>query len=326
MKDKIKWGIIGPGKIANKFASDLMLSNNAVLQAVASRDFEKARAFTTNYGASQCFDSYEEMLDSTEIDVVYVATPHPFHFEQTMMCLRQGKAVLCEKPMGIDSGEVVQMVNEARKKRLFLMEGLWTRFIPAIEKVLESIENKAIGELISLNADFGFKGDTNPEGRLYNKKLGGGSLLDIGIYPIYLSLITLGIPNTIKALARMSATGVDTYCSMLFDHPNGAKATLESNIESETPIEAHIYGTEGFIKLHRRFHHTQKLTLHRYDGTETVYELPYTGNGYLHEIEEVNHCLMNHQTESYKLPLQTSLNLISIIDRVKEEIGLRYVG
>jgi predicted dehydrogenase len=202
---------------------------------------------------------------------------------------------------------------------------LWTRFIPATEAFLDLLREKAIGELLFMHADFGFKTKYDVNGRLYDKKLGGGSLLDIGIYPIYLSLITLGIPSEIKAMARMTDTNVDSYCSMLFDFESSAKAILESTIEANTRTEATIYGKSGTIKLHRRFHHTEKLTLNR-NGVSKIFEIPYLGNGYLHEIQEVNYCLDRGDKESSKLPLSISLDLISVIDRVKKEIGLSYPG
>ncbi|MEY2924840.1 MAG: hypothetical protein RLZZ337_1388, partial [Bacteroidota bacterium] len=170
---------------------------------------------------------------------------------------------------------------------------------------------------------FGFKGDMNLKSRVYDKTLGGGSLLDIGIYPIYLSLLALGQPIDISAIASMAETEVDGTCSMLFTYPNGAKASLESSIESDTPTEAYIYGTEGIIKLHRRFHHSEKMSISRAGIDETI-DLKYTGNGYVHEIEEVNNCIAKQLTESPKLPLATSLDLVSILDRVREKIGLVY--
>ena len=176
---------------------------------------------------------------------------------------------------------------------------------------------------MSLRADFGFKGDSNLESRVYNKKLGGGSLLDIGIYPIYLSLLTLGIPMDITAMVRLTETGVDSYCALLLSYENGAKASLESTIEADTPTEAHIYGTSGTLKLHRRFHHTEKIT-HSQHGIETLLDIKYKGNGYVHEIEEVHNCLLNHAIESSKLPLKTSLDLSVILDTIREKIGLDY--
>jgi predicted dehydrogenase len=323
MNRKINWGIVGLGKIANTFAADLRLSKNSIIRAVASRNIEKAKSFSEKYNAVNFYGSYEELVANPEVDVVYVATPHAFHFEHTMMCLKEGKGVLCEKPLGMKRSEVEVMIREAKTRNLFLMEGLWTRFIPATEKVLEIIDNKTIGDLMFVRADFGFKADPDFESRIYKKSLGAGSLLDIGIYPIYLSLLTLGVPNEIKAMARMTDTDVDSYCSMLFGYENGAKAILDSTIEADTPVEAYIYGNKGTLKLHSRFHHTEKLTM-VVDRVKTEQEIKYDGNGYIHQIEEVNRCLMNGETESSKIPLTLSADLIGTIDRVKAEIGLKY--
>jgi len=319
-----KWGIIGLGNIAKKFASDIQLSKNAILYGVASRDIEKAKVFSEKYQSNHYYGSYEELAKNPEIDVIYIATPHTFHFENTMMCLKNDKSVLCEKPLGINSDEVKTMLKEAKSKKLFLMEALWTRFIPATEKLIELLQNKVIGDIISIRADFGFKGDLKLEGRTYNKKLGGGSLLDIGIYPIYLSLLTLGVPVNIKAMARMAETGVDSYCSMLFDYENSAKANLESTVEADTPTEAYIYGTKGHIKMHTRFHHTEKISLYQYGELTQVFDIKHKGEGYIYEIEEANKCLRNNSLESTKLPHSVSLNLITLIDRIKDKVGLSY--
>ncbi len=323
-KTHINWGIIGLGKIANRFANDIALSGNAVLYAVASRDLTKAKNFSQKYNAFKYFNSYEKLLKDPDIDVVYIATPHTFHFENVMKCLKYGKHVLVEKPMGMNGKEVSTIINEAKSRNLFLMEGIWTRFIPATKKLIELLKLNIIGDIISVKADFGFKAYFDPQSRIFNKSLGGGSLLDIGIYPIYLSLLVLGIPADIKAMARITETGVDSYCAMLFDYQNSAKAMLESTTEADTPIESYIYGTEGYIKLHRRFHHARKISVHINGKEEKVYDLDYEGEGLLYEIQEVNTCILNNETESKKLPLTTSLSLIQIMDQVKEKIGLRY--
>ncbi|MBU1368682.1 MAG: Gfo/Idh/MocA family oxidoreductase [Bacteroidetes bacterium] len=320
---KINWGIIGPGKVAGKMAEDLQLSDHAVLYGVASREREKAEAFAERHQAVRCFDSYEALAMAPEIDVIYVATPHTFHYEHTMLCLKHNKAVLCEKPMGIDSGEVKRMIEEAKKRKVFLMEALWTRFIPATEKMLELLDSKAIGDLIFLRADFGFKADAGPEHRIFNKKLGGGALLDIGIYPLYLSLLTLGMPTEIKAMARMTTGGVDSYNAQLLDYENGNKAMLESTFEADTPIEANLYGSKGSIKLHSRFHHSESLTLNQAGKQSEVIKLPYTGHGYYHEIEEVNRCLLAQALESSRLPHGDSLKLIGLIDQIKRQLELQ---
>lgn len=323
MHKKINWGIIGLGNIASKFASDLQLSDTAILHGVASRSMDKAITFAEKHNAKKAYDSYEALVNDPEIDVIYIATPHVFHFENTMLCLQHNKAVLCEKPLGINSTQVQIMIEEARSRKVFLMEAIWTRFMPSYQKVLELLDDKAIGDIISIRADFGFLGELNTENRLYNKKLGGGSLLDIGIYPIFLSLLVLGMPTDINAMARITATEVDSFCAMLFNYENGAKAVLESTFEVDTPTEAYIYGTEGTIKLHRRFHHANTITLYT-DEKETVFELPHAGIGYIHEIEDVNSSIRNGETENSKLPLAFSKQLMTIIDQVKAKIGLKF--
>ena len=323
MSKIVNWGIIGLGTIANTFTKDLLLSNTGKLYAVASRNLEKAKQFSKKYNAIVYYDTYEALAEDPNIDIIYIATPHALHFEHAMLCFSKGKAVLCEKPMGLDKDQVETMIKEAKSKNVFFMEGLWTRFIPATEKLLELIKQNVIGDIISIQADFGFKADIDLEGRLYNKKLGGGALLDIGIYPIYLSLLVLGAPKEIKAMARMTETNVDSYCTMLFNYKNKAIANLECTIEANTPIEAIIYGSKGHIKLHKEFFFTKQLTVEK-NGIETIIDLDITGTGYFHEIEEVNYCISNNLKESTKVPLNTTLELITIIDRVKTLIGLDY--
>lgn len=323
MSQKVRWGIIGPGKIAHNFASDLQLSETGILYGVASRSIERATTFAEKFNAKKTYNSYEALANDPEIDVIYIATPHVFHFENTMLCLQQKKAVLCEKPLGINLTQVQTMTREAKAQQTFLMEAIWTRFMPSYQKVLELLNENAIGDIVSIRADFGFLGEYNTENRLYNKKLGGGSLLDIGMYPIFLSLLILGMPNNIDAKARITETGVDSFCAMLFDYENGAKAVLESTFEVDTPTEAYIFGTKGKIKLHRRFHHANTVTLYK-DNEETVFELPHSGIGYIHEIEAVNENIRNNDTENTLLPLAFSEQLMTIIDQVKAKIGLQY--
>jgi predicted dehydrogenase len=324
MAQKVRWGIIGLGKIAHKFATDLQDSKTGVLHAVASRTREKANEFALKYKAQKAYDSYEALAKDADIDIVYIATPHVFHFENTLLCFTHHKAVLCEKPMGINSTQVNTLIATAKAKNLFLMEAIWTRFMPSYAKLLELLETNTIGDIISIRADFGFQTTVDPKGRLYNKKLGGGSLLDIGIYPIFLSLLVLGMPSEVQATARITATEIDSFCAMLFSYKNGAKAVLESTFEANTPTEAYIFGTKGTIKLHRSFHHANTLTLIK-NNEETVFELPHSGFGYIHEIEAVNDCILNATKENSKLPLEFSAQLMEIIDRVKAKIGLQYV-
>jgi len=324
MEKMIKWGIIGLGNIAHKFAADLLLVDGVCIEAVASRDSQKAKDFAHQYHSKKAYSSYQELAEDPEVEIIYIATPHAFHYGNTMMCLRAGKSVLCEKAFGMNSKEVESMITEANTRNLFLMEALWTRFIPATEKLLELVVQNTIGQIKHIRADFGFIADKNPNRRLFNKELGGGSLLDVGIYPVYLSILLLGLPKEIIAKAQMTKSHVDSFCAMLFDYTNGAKAILESHIESTTPVEAYIYGSKGSIKMHKNFHHSKELTIHLEGEEPSSIQIEYIGNGYYHEILEVMICLRNKKTESSKMPHQMSIDLIKTLDRVRSEIGLTY--
>ncbi|MGB7784631.1 MAG: Gfo/Idh/MocA family oxidoreductase, partial [Salinimicrobium sp.] len=211
---EIKWGIIGPGQIARKFARSLQEVDDAQLYAVASRTLERAEAFAEETGAAKAFGSYEEMLMDAEVDVVYIATPHVFHKEHTLLSLKHGKPVLCEKPFAINRAQVKEMISNAKEKRVFLMEAMWTPFLPHIIYLREVLSSGKYGKVKRLTADFGFAAAFDKNGRLFKKSLGGGSLLDIGIYPIFLALHTLGKPEKISAKAQMSSTNVDEVCEV----------------------------------------------------------------------------------------------------------------
>ena len=326
MADKIKWGLLGTGKIAHKFAADLRLVQQAELTAVASRSIEKAARFGAQFHAVKQYGTYLELANDPEIDVVYIATPLVFDLDNTLMCLKAGKCVLCEKPMGMNAREVGAMLREAKSSNLFLMEALWTRFIPATEKLIEVIEKEVIGKITNLQSDFGYAAGYDPESRLFNKKLGGGALLDIGLYPVYLSLLLMGMPAIIRASAVITDSGVDASCAIQFGYENGAHADLVATLQENTPIEALIKGTKGSIKMHKRFHHTEKLTVTVFGKSPEILNMPYLGNGYFHEIEEVISCLQNHEIQSRKMPHAMSMNLIATLDKIRKEINLTYEG
>lgn len=321
----INWGIIGLGKMARIFAEDLVQVETARLYAAASRTKDKATAFATDFNAEKAYSSYEQLIEDEKIDVVYIATPHAFHFDLAMQSLRAKKHVLCEKPMCMNLQQTQELIAEAKKQKRFLMEAIWTRFMPSTKKVIALLNEKRIGNLISIEADFGIKPVFDSDSRLFKKSLGGGSLLDIGIYPVFLSLLCLGKPSKINAMARKTTTGVDNSCNMLFDYVSGEKAILKSNFESETPCEAELFGSKGSIKMHSRFHQSEKIeVLDEHRNTVEIFELPYQGNGYIDEIEEVNSCIHEGKTESDLLPLEFSLHLAQILDGVKKEIDLTY--
>ncbi len=323
------WGIIGLGKIARQFADDLRLLPNARLHAVASTSQERATAFAAEFGASHVYNRYADIVHCPDLDVVYVATPHPFHCENTLLCLENGLPVLCEKPFAMNMAEARRMVGAARRNRVFLMEALWTRFIPAIEQVFQMVEQGEIGELHTIKADFGFKMPFDPASRLYNKALGGGSLMDLGIYPALLALSFFGKPEpeNIFAAATFTATDVDESCAFTFQYPAGRLAIGHSTIAANTSLGAHLYGTEGTIFLHPRWHHTQKITVSHYQGRQESFrdlDIPYVGRGYSYEAAHVMQCLENELFESETLPLEFTLDLVETLDTIREKVGLVY--
>ncbi len=324
MKRTYNWGIIGLGKIANKFAHDLQLAKDASLYAVASRSIEKATEFGQKYNAKQCYGSYDELLNDPNIEVVYIATPHAYHCELAIAAMERGKAVLCEKPIGVNKDEVEKMITTSKEQNVFLMEALWSRFIPATEKLHSFIENKAIGELKMVRADFGFKGEFDPTKRLFNKELGGGALLDLGIYPIFFSVLALGVPTEIKALATMFPTNVDSSCTLIFGYGNDQSAILDISLLTDTPVECWIHGTKGSLKMSNPFHHSKEISLYKNRELVETYTVDYVGLGYYHEIIEVQECLSNGKIESEKVPLSLSSELITIMDKIRSQIGLEY--
>ena len=324
MGKTINWGIIGLGNIANKFAHDINLHPNSKLYAVASRSNNKAIAFKNKYNSKLSFGSYEKLAKCPEIDIVYIATPHVFHFENTMMCLKEGKSVLCEKPMSMNTKQSEEMIALAKSKNLFLMEALWTRFIPTTKKVIELINDNEVGRIKNIKSDFGFNANLKLRNRLLDNKLGGGSLLDIGIYPVFMSLLLLGLPKKITANATINKNNIDTNFNAVFDYGNNIESILESSFEKQTPTEVLINGEKGSVKLHSPFLFSEKVTLSIKGKYDEVININYTGNGYYHEIEEVVNCLINKKTESEKLPLSFSLDLIKLLDKIRIKIGLKY--
>jgi predicted dehydrogenase len=320
----INWGIIAPGRIAGKFAQDLLLASGARLHAVASRSLEKAAAFAERYSAPHAFGSYEALLDCPDLDVVYIASPHAFHCEHALLCLERGIAVLCEKPLAMNAGQVEKMIATARRKNTFLMEAMWTRFFPLMKQTIELVKSGAIGDLRTIRADFGFHSKDTPDGRTFSKALGGGSILDVGIYPVFLTLILMGKPEKITVHATHTATGVDESCSMTLHYAGNRMAQLYSSVVTQTAVEAWIYGTKGRIHLPSRFHHPKQLTYGDYYSAETTFHHPYPGNGYQFEIEEVMSCLRQDKKESEKMPLALSLELMEVLDEIVRLAGVTY--
>ncbi|MFZ9332586.1 MAG: Gfo/Idh/MocA family protein [Chitinophagaceae bacterium] len=323
----VRWGILACGKIAKKFAADLKLVGDVELIAVASRDIVRAKQFAVDYPAKYIFGSYEALVNCDEVDAIYVASPHSHHHEHTMLCLNHGKAVLCEKAFAINQHQAKEMIDLARAKKVFLMEALWTRFLPHYLKVREMIAEGKLGELKGILANFGFKPPEPVSPRLFEPALGGGSLLDIGIYPVFLAQSILGVPDSITAKMDPAPTGVDEQCSMVFHYKNGMTASLFSTLASNLETDADIFGTKGRIRLTNRFYEPS-ATIQFYPDiitSRTIIPIEKEpGWGYQHEIRHVNDCLQKGLTESDVWTLDDTLNLMKTLDAVRAIMGLRY--
>jgi predicted dehydrogenase len=326
MKKKIKWGILGCGKIANKFASDLKLVDDAELFAVASRDLNRGEAFKTQHGVPRLYTNYQEFVNDGELEVVYVATPHGFHYEHVKLCLDHHKAVLCEKAFALNYQQASEMINVARANKVFLMEAFWTRFIPQYQKVLEIIDEGTLGKIKLIQADFGFKASEPVPQRLYDPILGGGALLDIGIYPVFLAQSLLGEPVEIQSMISAYPSGVDEQSLINLKFANGALATLCCTFAADTPVEAMIAGTEGRLHLRNRFHNAIG-TIELIKGSEKAKSLKVKkekGYGYQFEARHVNECLQRGLTESPVWKFSDTLALMTTLDKIRQVTSMRY--
>ena len=324
MEKSYRWGILGAGRIAEKFCTAMSVVQGSQVYAVASRDVVKAKVYAEKFNAAKSYNSYEDLVKDENIDIIYIATPHAFHYEQAMLCLNNGKAVLCEKPLSLSAEQSLKMIAAATEKKLFLMEGMWSRFMPSIEKMLSLIKEDAIGKPQYLSVDFGFTAPYYIDGRLFNKSLGGGSVLDIGVYAIFLATLVFGEPACVKSISKLSATGVDEYANMILQYPGGETAHLLTSIIFNTSLEAEIIGTKGSIKIKNPWYKATEFTLCIKDAEPQDFSLPHESNGFEHEIREVMHCLDNGLLQSPKMSHEFTLFVSKIMDEVLEQAGVSY--
>lgn len=323
MTDVIRWGILGTGKIARAFATALKDTPGATLAAVASRSIGGAQSFANEFDAPAAYGSYQELADAPGVDIVYIATPHPLHAANAMMLLNGGKAVLCEKPFTMNRREAEQVVALAREKKLFLMEAMWTRFLPALAEVRRVIESGEIGPVHQLTADFGFLATKDPLHRVNNPELGGGALLDLGIYPLSIASALLGPVTTVQAQAELGETGVDLQTSFSMKHAGGAMSICCCSFKARSPVELTVAGEIGHVRMNTMFHRATSVTIATASGTRTV-ETPYIGNGYAHEAIEAGRCLRDGLLESPAMRHDETLSLMGLLDTIRSQIGLRY--
>jgi predicted dehydrogenase len=319
---KIRWGIIGLGNIANQFATDLQLLEDAEIVAVASRDIDKANAFAQKYNGPKAYDSYDALFADKNVDIIYIATPHNSHAELSIKALENGKHVLSEKPIALSYTDAIRMTEASRKHNKFFMEAFWTRFIPSVQDALTKVENGEIGAIKYLKADFNFIGNETPGSRLFDKQSGGGALFDVGVYPLFLSYIMCGIPNEILAKSIFHKNGIDLQTSIILQYEN-AQATLHTSIVSESDMKAVIAGTKGRIELNAPWFMANGYAIIKEDK-EIAFSFPNLGKGYSYEAIECHNCIRNNQIESKLWSHQNSLDLSKIVEEIKNQVGLEF--
>jgi predicted dehydrogenase len=352
---KIRWGILSTGKIAHSFAQGLRHLPDAELAAVGSRTQAAADRFGDRFSVARRHGSYEALAADPDVDVIYIGTPHNLHCENTIMCLEAGKAVLCEKPFAINAAQAERMIAAARRKNLFLMEAMWTRFLPSMIELRRLVAEGIIGDIQMIEANFGFPADFKPEGRLFNPELGGGALLDLGIYPLSFAYYLLGRPSRIQSMADLGSTGVDERAGVILGFPKGQIAVLHFSLTADMPCEATIMGTKGRIRVHAPIFRPEKLTISRralappktsrvpeavkriakhpllapitnrlIGPRNQVLSLPHEGNGYNYEAAEVMRAVREGRLESPRMPLDESLDIMRTMDRIRAPWGLKY--
>jgi predicted dehydrogenase len=317
------WGIIGTGWIANKMAEALHYVPQSKLYAIGSRSLDKAQEFATNYNC-KAYGSYEELLNDTLVDIIYVATPHSYHCANTLMAIAKGKHVLCEKPFAVNGQEVKKMIDAAREKNVFLMEALWTRFNPRLIKVKEIIDSGMLGKVKLLTSNFGERKPFSPDNRFFCNDLIGGALLDMGIYSLFTALFLLGKPKSITATGTIGATGVDTNCNVNLVYDDDTFATIYTSLLAETDSNTTIFCEKGDIHLSQYVYAPNQITITPLNGKPEDIVVDVNENLYAYEAIEVINCLENQKNQSDKWTWDDSVMIMNIMDEIRREIGLVY--
>ena len=324
MKNNFKWGIIGTGGIAGEFANDLSYLNNHTVAAVGSRKLSTAQQFASKYPDCVGYASYSELVADPNLDGIYIATPQNFHVEHTILALDAGKPVLCEKPFAINTSEVELMVNTATQNQLTLIEAMWTRFLPHIEIVRKIINSNVLGNIHTLQADHGQRLSESNKPRLWDPALGGGALLDLGIYVVSFAHLILGVPDKITAKSNFTDKGVDEQTSAIFEYKNGAQAILNTTLRNSTPCRAVISGVNGWLEIDRTFYNPAAMRVVLNDGTKTEYPNNYKGHGLREQAIEFSRCVGSKLIESPLMPHEESIGVMRSMDKIREQIGLHY--
>lgn len=322
----IRWGIIGAGGIAERFAEACKNTPGASLSAIASRNIEKANDFGDRFGIEHRFGSYEAMAESDKIDAAYVATPHGLHGPNAILFMNKGKHILSEKPITVNSKELQKMIDSAKENKVFLMEGMWPRLVPGVLKLLEIVESGQIGEVKGIEGRFCYEMSNEPDHHAFKPEFGGGSILDVGCYCLSFASWFIKSPvEEIKAVADIGENNqVDEHACYLLKYENGAMSSLTSAMMVKKPSDGHIFGTKGRIDVTGRFYAAENFTVHLYDGESTDYHMPFYGNGFEEEIMEANECIRAGKLESDILTHAQSMFIMEQMDAIRKIIGVKY--
>jgi predicted dehydrogenase len=321
-----RWGILGAGGIAAKFAADLTLSPTSQLAAVAARDADRATAFAAAHGAARSYGSYQALVADPEVDVVYIATTHAQHHEHALLALRAGKPVLVEKAFTLNAREAREVVAQARTQQVFCMEGMWMRMHPLIRQAQQIVHSGQLGELVSLRADLSRVFPYSPTHRLYDLSVGGGALLDLGVYPINFAWLMFGRPDVIVATGSLAPTGSDATVALQWGYADGRVAQVHCSAVAGSPAGGLVCGTRGWLEAGPRVHHPERLVLHTDDGDTVIESEPPVGNGFGHEIAEVERCIAAGFGESPLFPLAESVAILESVDEARRQLGVRYAA
>jgi predicted dehydrogenase len=325
MADRVRWGIAATGGIAQRFATGLSETDDAETVAVASRTVERAEEFGAEFDIPHRHGSYEALAEDPDVDVVYVASPHSRHEADTLLFLEAGKHVLCEKPFALNEAQARRMVDTARERDLFVMEAIWSRFLPAYVRLGELLADGVIGDVVSVDADFGIRFPYDPMHRLFDLALGGGALLDLGIYPLQLATLVLGPPRDVHAVANLTEGGADEHVAAVLAHEPGALSTIRAATQVTLACTARISGTEGVIDLPIFMHCPSSLSVSTIAGVD-VHDVPIVGEGLRYQVAEVHRCIAAGELESPVIPHAETLLLARTMDRIRAQVGVRYPG
>ncbi len=320
----MRLGVIGTGTIASAMARDVALLDDVELVAVGSRTHEGAQRFAEAFDVPRAHGSYDALVGDPDVDAVYVTTPHPGHRDAALLAIGAGKAVLVEKPFTMDAAQAREVVDAARAAGSFAMEAMWARFNPHLVRVREVVASGELGEITTVVADHGQWFAFDPTHRLFAPELGGGALLDLGIYPVSFASMVLGTPSAVTARSVPTSTGVDAQTSVILEYAGGAHAVLSTTLRAKSPCRATIVGTEGRIEIDPTWYAPTSFTVVPRDGAPWRYDEPHEGHGLRHEVAEMARCLREGRTESAVMPLDETVSIMETMDEVRRQIGLTY--